>query len=94
MVEACRTLWIWVDAAMSRFFPSLLIVSFENSSSFTNATTIHRDIKRSNLLINHKGEVKVSDFGIIRELESTQAIASTFVGTLTFMSSERICGNA
>ncbi|GBG30514.1 Mitogen-activated protein kinase kinase 3 [Hondaea fermentalgiana] len=55
---------------------------------------IHRDIKPSNLLINHRGEVKISDFGIVRELESTQAMASTFVGTLTYMSPERISGLA
>lgn len=53
---------------------------------------IHRDIKPSNLLINHRGEVKISDFGIVRELESTQAMASTFVGTMTYMSPERISG--
>ena len=55
---------------------------------------IHRDIKPSNLLINHNGEVKVSDFGIVREMESTVAKANTFVGTLTYMSPERISGEA
>ena len=53
---------------------------------------IHRDIKPSNLLINHAGDVKVSDFGIVRDLEGTEAKASTFVGTLTYMSPERIAG--
>jgi serine/threonine protein kinase len=53
---------------------------------------IHRDIKPANLLINHLGQVKVSDFGIVRDLESTQAVANTFVGTLTYMSPERISG--
>jgi serine/threonine protein kinase len=53
---------------------------------------LHRDIKPSNLLINHNGEVKVSDFGIVREMESTVAKANTFVGTLTYMSPERISG--
>ena len=53
---------------------------------------IHRDIKPSNLLINHMGDVKISDFGIVRELESTHAQANTFVGTLTYMSPERISG--
>jgi serine/threonine protein kinase len=53
---------------------------------------IHRDIKPSNLLINHNGEVKVSDFGIVKEVENTVAQANTFVGTLTYMSPERISG--
>jgi mitogen-activated protein kinase kinase 3 len=51
---------------------------------------LHRDIKPSNLLINHFGEVKISDFGIVREMENSMAKATTFVGTLTYMSPERI----
>ncbi|KAG7395897.1 Mitogen-activated protein kinase kinase 5 [Phytophthora boehmeriae] len=51
---------------------------------------LHRDIKPSNLLINHFGDVKVSDFGIVREMENSLAKATTFVGTLTYMSPERI----
>lgn len=47
---------------------------------------LHRDIKPSNLLINHFGDVKVSDFGIVREMENSMAKATTFVGTLTYMS--------
>ena len=55
---------------------------------------IHRDIKPSNLLINNRGEAKISDFGIVRELDSTEAMASTFVGTWTYMSPERILGES
>ncbi|ETW10412.1 STE/STE7 protein kinase [Aphanomyces invadans] len=51
---------------------------------------LHRDIKPSNLLINHFGDVKVSDFGIAKEMENSIAKAITFVGTLTYMSPERI----
>ncbi|CAI5700554.1 hypothetical protein KXD40_007467 [Peronospora effusa] len=43
---------------------------------------LHRDIKLSNMLINRKGQVKISDFGISRDLESTLAKATTFTGTL------------
>ena len=53
---------------------------------------IHRDIKPSNLLINSRGDTKISDFGIVREMEDTLAKADTFVGTLTYMSPERISG--
>lgn len=51
---------------------------------------VHRDIKPSNLLINSKGEVKVSDFGISAELQSSIQMCGTFVGTFKYMSPERI----
>ena len=51
---------------------------------------VHRDIKPSNLLINSKGEAKVSDFGISAELQNSVAMCGTFVGTFKYMSPERI----
>lgn len=54
---------------------------------------IHRDIKPSNLLYSRAtGEVKVSDFGISSHLDGTSDNAHTFVGTLTYMSPERLKG--
>jgi serine/threonine protein kinase len=55
---------------------------------------IHRDIKPSNILLDHRGVVKISDFGIARELTATFSVASTFTGTLSYMSPERINGLA
>lgn len=37
-----------------------------------------------------KGEVKVSDFGVSAELQSSLAMCGTFVGTFKYMSPERI----
>lgn len=54
---------------------------------------IHRDMKPSNLLINHRGEVKITDFGVSAKLATTSAERNTFVGTCTYMSPERISGN-
>lgn len=51
---------------------------------------IHRDIKPSNILLDKHGRVKLSDFGVVRELTSTGSLAKTFTGTLTYMSPERI----
>lgn len=51
---------------------------------------VHRDLKPSNLLINSRGEVKVTDFGVSAELQSSIAMCGTFVGTFKYMSPERI----
>ena len=51
---------------------------------------IHRDIKPANILINSDGTVKLTDFGISRTLEKSQA--HTFVGSRIYMSPERITG--
>eukprot|EP00607_Mallomonas_marina_P007819 CAMPEP_0182419886 /NCGR_PEP_ID=MMETSP1167-20130531/4230_1 /TAXON_ID=2988 /ORGANISM="Mallomonas Sp, Strain CCMP3275" /LENGTH=378 /DNA_ID=CAMNT_0024595027 /DNA_START=91 /DNA_END=1227 /DNA_ORIENTATION=+ len=53
---------------------------------------IHRDIKPGNVLINSKGAVKLSDFGISRDMDSTSALTSTSVGTFKYMSHDRLMG--
>ena len=47
---------------------------------------IHRDIKPSNLLVNQKGEVKITDFGVSAMLASSMGQRDTFVGTYNYMS--------
>ncbi|GJN17829.1 hypothetical protein PR202_gb04928 [Eleusine coracana subsp. coracana] len=55
---------------------------------------IHRDIKPSNLLVNRKGEVKISDFGVSAVLASSMGQRDTFVGTYNYMAPERISGSS
>lgn len=59
---------------------------------YTAHKIIHRDIKPLNVLMNHRGEFKLCDFGVLRELTNSLAMADTFVGTSTYMSPERIQG--
>lgn len=57
-----------------------------------NKKLLHRDIKPENILHGASGQVKLTDFGIARDLDTTLAMAGTFVGTVTYMSPERCSG--
>lgn len=54
---------------------------------------IHRDIKPQNILINSQGVLKLADFGVSGEIANTAAFANTFIGTIKYMSPNRIKGN-
>ncbi|KAL6134907.1 hypothetical protein ACLB2K_067135 [Fragaria x ananassa] len=51
---------------------------------------VHRDIKPSNLLINARNQVKIADFGVSRVLAQTMDPCNSSVGTIAYMSPERI----
>ncbi|PRW57164.1 mitogen-activated kinase kinase 3 [Chlorella sorokiniana] len=53
---------------------------------------VHRDIKPANILMSTDGQPKVSDFGISAFMDNTIAQCHTFLGTVTYMSPERING--
>ena len=62
---------------------------------------LHRDLKPANFLISRKGDVKVADLGLAKDMEKTERESTvnspiprtgTFVGTATYMSPERIDG--
>lgn len=54
---------------------------------------IHRDIKPANLLLNRFGRLKIADFGISRgQASDDPASVQTFVGSIAYMSPERLRG--
>jgi len=57
---------------------------------------VHRDLKPSNVLINDKGVCKLTDFGIVKELDPEADVqhSTTLVGTWAYASPEQISGGA
>eukprot|EP00759_Apiculatamorpha_spiralis_P056535 PhF_6_TR819/c0_g1_i1/m.1246 len=51
---------------------------------------LHRDIKPANILLSRQGEVKLADFGVASNIKTIGE--SSFIGTTTYMSPERIKG--
>ncbi|HWV48601.1 MAG TPA: Stk1 family PASTA domain-containing Ser/Thr kinase [Microbacterium sp.] len=59
------------------------------------AGVIHRDIKPGNVMVTHKGQVKVMDFGIARAVsDSSSTVAETtqIIGTAAYFSPEQAKG--
>ena len=55
---------------------------------------IHRDIKPSNILVDTAGNIKIADFGVSGNLAHTLAKCASWVGTVHYMSPERISGGS
>jgi serine/threonine-protein kinase len=55
---------------------------------------IHRDIKPGNIMLNQRGDVKVTDFGIARMATTAETIAQTaaVLGTASYLSPEQAQG--
>ena len=53
---------------------------------------VHRDIKPSNIMMLENGNVKVTDFGIARVMDTSKTTTGIILGTPSYMSPEQISG--
>jgi len=63
---------------------------FEGLAFLHQKRFLHRDIKPDNILLNHEGECKLADFGLVKPLMSTLDQTSSFMGTACYLSPERL----
>jgi serine/threonine protein kinase len=69
----------------------------EDETDYRQTGVIHRDIKPANMLLDAKGRLKITDFGIVKVLGEQTEFAMTQSGfqpgTVEYMSPEQLLGN-
>lgn len=59
---------------------------------------VHRDVKPSNVVLTDRGQVKVVDFGLVKEIQAAESVARTrsdvIVGTPLYLSPEQATGKS
>jgi len=80
MLEIDDVRWVLMQAAQA--------LSYANGEGI-----VHRDVKPGNILLTVKGDVRVTDFGIAKVVESNSlSMGATRIGTPLYMSPEQVTG--
>jgi serum/glucocorticoid-regulated kinase 2 len=73
------------DEEVTRFYSAQMVLALEH---LHKQDVIYRDLKPENVLINHDGYIKLTDFGLAKENVITNKDAMSFCGTPEYLAPE------
>ena len=74
------------DEPRSRFYAAQIVLALEHLHKMS---VIYRDLKPENVLLDHRGNVRITDFGLSKEnVEAVDSGAHSFCGTPEYLAPE------